>query len=63
MCGSGTIAIEAALIALARAPGLLLNNYGFMFIKGFPEDIWQGLRRKARNSAEKNCRQKLSPQT
>jgi len=59
MCGSGTIAIEAALIALARAPGLLLNNYGFMFIKGFPEDLWQDLRRKARNSAEKKLPAKI----
>ena len=53
MCGSGTIAIEAALIALNRAPGLLRNNYGFMFIKGFPETLWQELRKKARNSAKK----------
>ncbi|MDH5768042.1 MAG: class I SAM-dependent RNA methyltransferase, partial [Nitrospirota bacterium] len=30
MCGSGTLAIEAALIALHRAPGLLRNNYGFI---------------------------------
>jgi putative N6-adenine-specific DNA methylase len=27
MCGSGTIAIETALIALGRAPGLLRNNH------------------------------------
>ena len=34
MCGSGTLAIEAALIALQRAPGLLRSNYGFMHLKG-----------------------------
>ncbi len=56
MCGSGTIAIEAALIALGRAPGLLRHNYGFMFIQGFPETLWQDLRKKARNSAKKKLR-------
>lgn len=53
MCGSGTLAIEAAFIALNRAPGLLRNNYGFMFIKGFPEALWQELRKKAKKSTKK----------
>jgi len=35
MCGSGTLAIEAALIATNRVPGLLRSNYGFMHIKGY----------------------------
>lgn len=48
MCGSGTLAIEAAFIALNRAPGFLRNHYGFMFIKEFPDDYWQKLRKKAR---------------
>lgn len=30
MCGSGTLAIEAALLATKRAPGLLRDNYSFM---------------------------------
>lgn len=51
MCGSGTIAIEAALIATNRFPGLLRNNYGFMHIKDFPESLWQDLRKEARNKA------------
>lgn len=53
MCGSGTLAIEAAMIALDRAPGLLRNNYGFMFILGFPEALWQEVRKKARDAARK----------
>ena len=53
MCGSGTLAIEAALIGLYRAPGLSRNNYGFMYIKGFPHEIWDELRKKARNVARK----------
>jgi putative N6-adenine-specific DNA methylase len=35
MCGSGTLAIEAALIATNRVPGLLRSNYAFMHIKGY----------------------------
>jgi 23S rRNA G2445 N2-methylase RlmL len=53
MCGSGTLAIEAAFIALNRAPGLMRNNYGFMFIKEFPEDYWQELRKRAKANARK----------
>jgi 23S rRNA G2445 N2-methylase RlmL len=53
MCGSGTLAIEAAMIALDRAPGLLRSNFGFMHIQGFPEAIWQETRKKARDTAKK----------
>ena len=52
MCGSGTLAIEAALIGLGRAPGLLRNNYGFMHLKGFDESSWKALRRKIRAEAK-----------
>ena len=52
MCGSGTLAIEAALIALGRAPGLLRSNYGFMHLKGFDESSWKTLRRKVRSEAK-----------
>jgi putative N6-adenine-specific DNA methylase len=52
MCGSGTLAIEAALIALERAPGLLRSNYGFMHLKGFDESSWKVLRRKIRAEAK-----------
>ncbi|HPL97141.1 MAG TPA: class I SAM-dependent RNA methyltransferase [Smithellaceae bacterium] len=54
MCGSGTLAIEAALIALERAPGLGRNHYGFMHIKNFPRQTWQEMRKKARAAARKN---------
>ncbi len=37
MCGSGTLAIEAALIATNRAPGLFRTNYGFMHVQGYEE--------------------------
>jgi putative N6-adenine-specific DNA methylase len=48
MCGSGTLAIEAALIASGRPPGLLRDNFGFMHAVGFDADTWQHMRRDAR---------------
>ena len=51
MCGSGTLAIEAALIGLGRPPGVLGSNYGFMHKKGFDESSWREIRRKARATA------------
>ena len=39
MCGSGTIAIEAALIATNRKPGLLRNNYSYMHFVGYDESV------------------------
>jgi putative N6-adenine-specific DNA methylase len=52
MCGSGTLAIEAALIVLGRAPGLLRSNYGFMHLKGFDESSFKALRREIRAEAK-----------
>ena len=40
MCGSSTIAIEAALMATNRRPGLFRTNYSFMHVKGFDEDVY-----------------------
>jgi putative N6-adenine-specific DNA methylase len=41
MCGSSTIAIEAALIATNRKPGLLRKNYSFMHIKGYDLEFYK----------------------
>ncbi len=43
MCGSGTLAIEAALMALNKAPGLLRKNFGFMHLKGFNRLSWNAM--------------------
>lgn len=51
MCGSGTLAIEAALIGLGRAPGLLRDNFGFMHIRGWNDALWSDLREKAKKEA------------
>jgi 23S rRNA G2445 N2-methylase RlmL len=50
MCGSGTLAIEAALIALKRAPGLLRSNFGLKHIEGFDTEAWSALRKEARSA-------------
>jgi len=41
MCGSGTLAIEAALIATNRRPGLYRTNYAFMHVQGYDETVYQ----------------------
>lgn len=41
MCGSGTLAIEAALLATHRRPGLFRKNYSFMHIVGYDEAVYQ----------------------
>lgn len=41
MCGSGTLAIEAALIARHQAPGLLRDNFGFLHLLGTDARAWQ----------------------
>ncbi len=40
MCGSATVAIEAALIATNRSPGLFRKNYSFMHVKGYEADYY-----------------------
>jgi putative N6-adenine-specific DNA methylase len=40
MCGSGTLAIEAALLATNSRPGLFRNNYAFMHLKEYDETVY-----------------------
>jgi len=54
MCGSGTIAIEAALQATKRPPGSLRPNFGIKHIKGFDEEKWTALRKKLNATAKKD---------
>jgi len=53
MCGSGTLAIEAALIALNKAPGLLRGNFAFMHLKDFDNVYWRNLRKEALRASGK----------
>jgi 23S rRNA G2445 N2-methylase RlmL len=47
MCGSGTLAIEAAWIATNRAPGLLREDFAFKHLLGFDSVAWARLRAAA----------------
>lgn len=40
MCGSGTLAIEAAMIATNRRPGLFRTNYAFMHLQGYDDTVY-----------------------
>jgi putative N6-adenine-specific DNA methylase len=53
MCGSGTLAIEAALLATDKCPGLFRMNYGFMHIMGYDETVFFTERRKLKDKAKK----------
>jgi putative N6-adenine-specific DNA methylase len=59
MCGSGTLAIEAALGALNRPPGLLRDNFGFMHLKGFREALWNDLCTRAGKEEKKSLEYRI----
>lgn len=40
MCGSGTVAIEAAMMATNRRPGLYRSNYAFMHLNEFASEYY-----------------------
>jgi putative N6-adenine-specific DNA methylase len=52
MCGSGTIAIEAALLALGRAPGLS-RSFAFERFPLHDSSAWEALKAKARDEERK----------
>lgn len=53
MCGSGTLAIEAALMASGRRPGLFRSNYSFMHVKGYDASMYESELIKLRESVYK----------
>jgi putative N6-adenine-specific DNA methylase len=52
MCGSGTLAIEAALAATGRKPGLYRSNYAFMHLVGYDSVMYD----EAYNELEKEVK-------
>jgi 23S rRNA G2445 N2-methylase RlmL len=52
MCGSGTLAIEAALLATNTPPGLFRENFGFMHLKGYDASLWDEMKDKARQEIQ-----------
>lgn len=59
MCGSGTLAIEAALIGLNKPPGTLRTNFSFMHLKGYDRGRWEELRRRASRSCSKALQNRI----
>ncbi|MBX2824236.1 MAG: bifunctional 23S rRNA (guanine(2069)-N(7))-methyltransferase RlmK/23S rRNA (guanine(2445)-N(2))-methyltransferase RlmL [Gammaproteobacteria bacterium] len=47
LCGSGTLVIEAALMASDTAPGLLRDYFGFLGWRQFDAALWKSLRSEA----------------
>ena len=47
MCGSGTLPIEAALIAADIAPGLIRGYFGFLAWRGHDQALWERLQEEA----------------
>jgi putative N6-adenine-specific DNA methylase len=53
MCGSGTLAIEAALIKAHKAPGLIRDNFAFMHLKTFNREVWKEMQEQAEKELKK----------
>jgi putative N6-adenine-specific DNA methylase len=49
MCGSGTLAIEAAMLATNTRPGLFRINYAFMHLQNYDENVYLEERGKLEN--------------
>ena len=58
MCGSGTLAIEAALLATNTAPGLFRSNFGFMHLDSYDQEKWESMIAEAKNNV-KPCEAKI----
>lgn len=59
MCGSGTLLIEAALMALDQAPGRLRKRFGFERWLGHQPELWLELRQEAERRAWEGKQGKL----
>jgi putative N6-adenine-specific DNA methylase len=53
LCGSGTLPIEAAWIAIGRPPGLTRRRFGFQGWLDFDINLWLELRDQARRGVRK----------
>ncbi|WP_192458620.1 bifunctional 23S rRNA (guanine(2069)-N(7))-methyltransferase RlmK/23S rRNA (guanine(2445)-N(2))-methyltransferase RlmL [Musicola keenii] len=52
MCGSGTLLIEAAMMASDRAPGLTRQHWGFLAWNRHQPELWQSLVAEAQQRAD-----------
>jgi 23S rRNA (guanine2445-N2)-methyltransferase / 23S rRNA (guanine2069-N7)-methyltransferase len=56
MCGSSTLLLEGALMALDRAPGLDRQQFGFTGWLGHDEDQWRAIKAAASERADSQSR-------
>lgn len=61
MAGSGTLVIEAALMALDLAPGLRRSGFGFERWLGHDAEVWSELQAEALERAEAGLTRQLPP--
>jgi putative N6-adenine-specific DNA methylase len=59
LCGSGTLCIEAAWMALKRPPGLTRKRFGFMGWMDYDVELWTELRDEARRQVGKALEQPI----
>lgn len=59
MCGSGTLVIEAALMALEIAPGSLRSHFGFIGWRGHDRTLWRQLVEEARAKREAGAQSRI----
>lgn len=52
MCGSGTLLIEAAMIACNIPPSLHRKNFGFMNWSSFDEELWETIKTSSLNKVK-----------
>ncbi len=58
MCGSGTLLIEAAMMALDIAPGLRRKYFGFINWPNYDVDSWNELKKEAQQKRDLNLNKK-----
>jgi putative N6-adenine-specific DNA methylase len=56
MCGSGTVAIEAVMLATGRVPGLFRENYSFMHFLGYEKKAYDDALRQIRRQVTESPR-------
>ncbi len=49
MCGSGTLAIEAALLAIGKYPGAFRHNYAFQYLRPYQSEAWEDIKKGIKN--------------
>ena len=59
LCGSGTLVIEAAMIAARMAPGRLRDYFGFLGWRGHDPQIWRAVREAAEGAIRTDLAERL----